>query len=199
MEWHSSQPLTLARCFSGSLITVHILLYLRWCRNALGRAQLHVFMASPCTVKGRVADVTALRRTQMVCSFIRWLCGVSYGHLHVCLEYWDLSSATQEPRRLVPPPVTAEHEHIPGKRLERYAVTIQTCFTQIVLMSLFLSPSDWESVYVLVEYRSRPGDILFRFSYLLLSFLLAPKVWGGEIVNDVLSHPYVCYLIFHLS
>ena len=53
MEWHSSQPLTLARCFSGSLITVHIPLQLRWCRNALGRAQLHVFMASPCTVKGK--------------------------------------------------------------------------------------------------------------------------------------------------
>ena len=47
--------------------------------------------------------------------------------------------------------------------------------------------------------KSRPGDILFRFRFLLLSFLPAPEVWGGEIVNDVLSHPYVCYLIFHLS
>ena len=152
MEWHSSQPLTLARCFSGSLITVHILLYLRWCRNALGRAQLHVFMVSPCTVKGKgsrcyctAAHTDGLFIYTVVVWCVIWT--------PTCL-FGVLGLVKCHPGAPAPRPTSSDSRAraYPRESLERYAVTIQTCFTQIVLMSLFLSPSDWESVYVLVEY-----------------------------------------------
>ena len=150
MEWHSSQPLTLARCFSGSLITVHILLYLRWCRNALGRAQLHVFMASPCTVKGSRGYCTAAHTDGLsIYTVVVWCVIWTPTRLFGVLGLVKCHPGAPAPR---PTSSDSRARAYPRESLERYAVTIQTCFTQIVLMSLFLSPSDWESVYVLVEY-----------------------------------------------